>query len=495
MESTMNFRLILLTSGLLTATALGGCNRDELAPWGFPQGLELECQDVPTATVGAAYDWTPTLSGGTAPFMWSAQGLPAGLTIDAETGRVTGTPTEEGTFEFTITVTDAEGETKTFTNCGSLVVNPPDNPEVMCIDDSGSIPDGFVGIDYAFEISAQGGTPPYTWSGENIPPGLTLVPSADTLTVSLEGTPTTKGTYDVRITATDSAGNAMPTDCGELIINDPLQVDTDELLMAFPDGCVPLGVSLAELQSEGIIINGDGSPISCELRAGRGMGSGDFDKDGNTDDTHPPGITLDQGSCTTQGALDTKLPYGIYAFITTFSQSGINAYVPYCAAQMSQPPTAYEIVREDTGTAATFKPGLQVLDPDEAVAYGSDVPDPRVTVTYNEQCMGSCFYAFVFAYNTLSGMSMVSANPNSKFPQVGFEGFTHAIRIADADPTLLDRFAGRAWVTNITFDYCMAQNNSDCGNDLNDPGMRAEKVRENGGGSNYYFSLVLLPAN
>jgi hypothetical protein len=94
---------------------------------------------------------------------------------------------------------------------------------------------------------------------------------------------------------------------------------------------------------------------------------------------------------------------------------------------------------------------------------------------------------------------MVSASPNGKFPAMGFDGFTHALQVDDADPTLFTRFAGRPFVANIQFDYCIADNGDDCGNSQpNTPegsAMRAELVRMNGGKSNYYFSLVVLPKN
>mgnify|MGYP000299460176 CR=1 FL=1 len=59
----MNFRLMLLTSGLLTGITLGGCSREELAPW-FPQELQIDCQDVPTAVLGQPYSFDLNASGG-----------------------------------------------------------------------------------------------------------------------------------------------------------------------------------------------------------------------------------------------------------------------------------------------------------------------------------------------------------------------------------------------------------------------------------------------
>jgi len=491
LESTMNFRLMLLTSGLLTGTALGGCSREELAPW-FPQDIQIVCKDVPTAVLGQPYTFDLNVTGGVAPLMFEATGLPMGLTID-DNGVITGTPTEEGMFNFTITVTDGDGNVRVFETCGELVVDPPDQPMIDCVDDSGSAPDGFVGITYAdFKVTAPGGVVPYTWTYKNLPPGLVFTPdAANGTSATISGTPTTKGTYALEITIVDGSGVETTASCGDLVISDPISVDTDELLKVFPDGCVPLGVTLKQLQDDGIIFGGDGSPIACAFVPGRGNGNKKWD---GVTDSQPPGLTLDAGSCAWGGKISSNLPFGIYAWITTFTQTSLKAYVPYCAPQDVQAPTAYEVMREDTGNLATFKPGVVILDPDEKVDYGSDVPDPKVTVTDDvNACPGNtCFYAFTFAYNTLSQAAKVNASPNSKFPAQGFDGFTHALQINDDS---IASFRGRAYVANIQFDYCIADNGDDCGNNEMDSAKRAELVRKNGGGSNYYFSLVALPAN
>ncbi len=46
------------------------------------------------------------------PLAWSETGLPAGLTIGASTGTVTGTPTTPGTSGVTVTATDETGAKK-----------------------------------------------------------------------------------------------------------------------------------------------------------------------------------------------------------------------------------------------------------------------------------------------------------------------------------------------------------------------------------------------
>jgi hypothetical protein len=56
--------------------------------------------------LGEPFSQTVAAAGGTPPYTWSATGLPDGLSIDPETGAISGTPTAGGSFSFTATVTD-----------------------------------------------------------------------------------------------------------------------------------------------------------------------------------------------------------------------------------------------------------------------------------------------------------------------------------------------------------------------------------------------------
>ena len=64
---------------------------------------------LPAGTVGVAYSQSLQATGGTPPYAWSLDtgALPAGLSLNASTGVVSGTPTTGGTSSFTAKVTDA----------------------------------------------------------------------------------------------------------------------------------------------------------------------------------------------------------------------------------------------------------------------------------------------------------------------------------------------------------------------------------------------------
>jgi hypothetical protein len=83
---------------------------------------------LPAATVGSAYHATLSGYGGVSPYHWllAAGTLPAGLSLDPNTGAITGTPTTPQNAQFTVRVTDSKTPSAgATTHSLSIAVAPP----------------------------------------------------------------------------------------------------------------------------------------------------------------------------------------------------------------------------------------------------------------------------------------------------------------------------------------------------------------------------------
>jgi hypothetical protein len=77
--------------------------------------LAIATKLLPAATAGRAYRATVKIRGGAGGLQWSARGAPAGLRIDAATGRLSGSPRAAGKFRLTVRVRDVLGAVSTKT--------------------------------------------------------------------------------------------------------------------------------------------------------------------------------------------------------------------------------------------------------------------------------------------------------------------------------------------------------------------------------------------
>jgi Putative Ig domain len=137
-------------------------------------GLAITTNSLANGQVGVAYNAKLAATGGTSPYTWSLINgtLPAGLSLNASTGAITGTPTAAVTSaSLTIQVQDSSNPQQTKTVNLTLTILPP--PPAIS---TGSLPGGQVGVAYSTTLTATGGTSPYTWAiiSGTLPAGLTL---------------------------------------------------------------------------------------------------------------------------------------------------------------------------------------------------------------------------------------------------------------------------------------------------------------------------------
>jgi uncharacterized protein (TIGR03437 family) len=162
--------------------------------------LSIATTTLPAGTVGSPYSAPITASGGQAPYEFIINGgsLPGGLTL-ASNGTISGTPTSNGNFAFTVRVTDNTGATATrdfnlsIGGTGTLSINTT------------VLPPAPLGQPYNASIQVSGGVTPYTFSiiGGALPPGISLQNNG-----GLAGTPTQAGTYSFILRVTDNFGSA-----------------------------------------------------------------------------------------------------------------------------------------------------------------------------------------------------------------------------------------------------------------------------------------------
>lgn len=188
---------------------------------GSPTPLTISITPLPQAVLGVAYTGTLTATGGTAPYTWSlASGqLPAGLSLAASTGVISGIPTATGSFSFSVSVSDSASAAQSASTTVTLSVTAtPVKPSSLMISSS-SLPAGTINSAYLASLQAAGGTAPYIWSvTSGLPTGLGISPS----TGVISGTPTASGTFNFTATVSDAGNPAQVTSASLSIVIAPI---------------------------------------------------------------------------------------------------------------------------------------------------------------------------------------------------------------------------------------------------------------------------------
>jgi hypothetical protein len=166
-----------------------------------PLPLVITTSSLPPGTNGAAYSNLLQASGGTGPYNWTitSGSLPTGVSL-VPTGIITGTPTANGSFNFTAMAGDASNPAQTKPVSLSIVIVAAGSPLAIS---TTSLSAGVTNASFSSSLNATGGTAPYTWSISSgaLPAGLNLAPA----TGIISGTPTAIGTTSPTFTVTDSS--------------------------------------------------------------------------------------------------------------------------------------------------------------------------------------------------------------------------------------------------------------------------------------------------
>jgi len=298
---------------MVTVTATSNADSTKSASVQITVNLppQISTTSLASGTTGTAYNQSLAETGGSGPFAWaiSSGAIPTGLSLNAGTGAITGTPSQGGTWNFTIQLTDADSlavianlalSINSTAAAGNPVpfVNQPLVP-------SSAAPGGA-----AFTLTVNGtgflGTSTVMFNGTPLTPSAI---TANQLTVTVPATSiATAGTASITVVNPNPGGGAsnpvyFPITASATTItfanaaNSPINVPNAPVSVAATDLNADGKTDLAVLGDSSLTIllgAGNGtftaatnSPISLLSQAtdpvAAGLVFGDFNNDGNPD--------------------------------------------------------------------------------------------------------------------------------------------------------------------------------------------------------------------
>ncbi|WP_233266556.1 putative Ig domain-containing protein [Staphylococcus epidermidis] len=263
------------------------------------------------------------------------EGLPDGVTFDEATNTISGTPSEVGSYDITVTTTDESGnsETTTFT----IVVEDTTKPTVEDIaNQTQEVNTEITPITIESEDNSR---QTVTNKVEGLPAGVTF----DETTNTISGTPSEVGSYTVTVTTTDESGNS----------------ETTTFTIVVEDTTKPTVEDIADQTQE---INTEMTPIKIEATDNSGQAVT------NKVDGLPDGVTFDEVTNTISG---TPSEVGKYLItITTIDKDGNTATttltINVIDTTAPEQPTINKVTENSTEISGRGEPGtvVEVTFPD-----------------------------------------------------------------------------------------------------------------------------------
>jgi len=291
-------------------------------PSGYAAPLALTTAILPDAYVDAGYSEALSASGGTAPYAWSilSGDLPSGLSLDASTGVISGTPSAPGVASFTVRLTDSAAPAGTDDKALTITIIP--QPPTIT---TSSLPNGRIGYSYNQTLAATGGTAPYTWSvsAGALPAGLSLGAS----TGVINGTPTAASTGGFTVMITDSGAPAATGTRGlSITVPAALSISTSSLPIA------PPGVGY----SQTVVAVGGVGPYVFAITSG----------------TLPAGLSLNTSDGVISGT-PTIMGQSFFTIRATDAQTPADTATKALSIAVAPPGPTYQFAASDTETSTT----------------------------------------------------------------------------------------------------------------------------------------------